>query len=83
MVDRRCLVIVVSFNGKPWTNLQREKEALRCGGLPELVLLFDPKPPKPVLCELLFCPKPNDIFAVGAGGEKRSMSNLESGMKGG
>lgn len=55
--------------------------------LPELVLLlFDPKPPKPVPCWLLlFCPKPNDdIFADGyrqciPQGEFRRMIRLKGG----
>ena len=49
----------VGADGSPWTSSSAAKGELK-RDLPEpVVLLFEPKPPKPVLCCCwLFCPNP-------------------------
>ena len=56
-------MVPVGANGSPWTSLSAAKGRLKCDLPVPVVLLFEPKPPKPVPgCWLLFCPNPeNDI----------------------
>ena len=59
----------VGVDGSPWTSLSAAKGRLKYDLPVPVVLLFEPKPPKPLLCccccWLLFCPNPEkDILSA-------------------
>lgn len=58
-------MVPMGVDGSPRTSLSAAKGRLKYDLPVPVVLLFEPKPPKPLLCcWLLFCPNPEKDMAI-------------------